>query len=195
MLGTSIFSFSHYVFNSIKDKIVIWATWKLSGNTFKLVESKILLFGKKLMGIPYVTNFPFPNTSFWDHPKFKEAQTTTEMWLLSLSQTTKFRQFQTERACRRQFLVWWKWQKTLQKGRKHWEKNKLLFTSNLSLSHSVFKRLVLQTRKNQGLFGRGLKDLKIQIAQKTLRKKVKLFILSNFTFFHNVFQVLFSSKS
>ena len=25
------------------------------------------------------------------------------------------------------------------------------------LSHSVFKRLVLQTRKNQGLFGKGLK--------------------------------------
>ena len=26
------------------------------------------------------------------------------------------------------------------------------------LFHSVFKRLVLQTRKNQGLFGRGLKN-------------------------------------
>ena len=29
-------------------------------------------------------------------------------------------------------------------------------TSNFSFSHSVFKRLVLQTRKNQGLFGKGL---------------------------------------
>ena len=28
--------------------------------------------------------------------------------------------------------------------------------SNFSFSHSVFKRLVLQTRKNQGLFGKGL---------------------------------------
>ena len=27
----------------------------------------------------------------------------------------------------------------------------------LLFSHSVFKRLVLQTRKNQGLFGKGLK--------------------------------------
>ena len=26
-----------------------------------------------------------------------------------------------------------------------------------SFSHSVFKRLVMQTRKNQGLFGKGLK--------------------------------------
>ena len=37
-----------------------------------------------------------------------------------------------------------------------WEKEKLLVTSKFSFSHSVFKRLVLQTRKNQGLFGKGL---------------------------------------
>ena len=36
------------------------------------------------------------------------------------------------------------------------EKEKLLVMSNFSYSHSVFKRLVLQTRKNQGLFGKGL---------------------------------------
>ena len=42
-------------------------------------------------------------------------------------------------------------------GRKHCgKKEKLLVTSNFSFSHSVFKRLVLQTRKNQGLFGKGL---------------------------------------
>ena len=45
-------------------------------------------------------------------------------------------------------------------GRKHCgKKEKLLVTSNFSFSHSVFKRLVLQTRKNQGLFGKELKDL------------------------------------
>ena len=36
------------------------------------------------------------------------------------------------------------------------EKEKLLVMSNFSFSLSVFKRLVLQTRKNQGLFGKGL---------------------------------------
>ena len=35
-----------------------------------------------------------------------------------------------------------------------WEKEKSLITSNFSFSHSVLKRLVLQTRKNQGLFGK-----------------------------------------
>ena len=38
------------------------------------------------------------------------------------------------------------------------EKEKLLITSNFSFSHSVFKRLVRQTRENQGLFGKGLID-------------------------------------
>ena len=33
---------------------------------------------------------------------------------------------------------------------------KLLVTNNFSFSHSVFKRIVLQTCKNQGLFGKGL---------------------------------------
>ena len=37
-----------------------------------------------------------------------------------------------------------------------WEKEKLLIMSDFSLSHSVFKRLVQQTRKNQGLVGKGL---------------------------------------
>ena len=37
-----------------------------------------------------------------------------------------------------------------------WEEEKSLFTSNFSFSHNVFKRLVLQTRKNQDLFGKGL---------------------------------------
>ena len=40
-----------------------------------------------------------------------------------------------------------------------WEKEKLLFMSNFSFSRSVFKRLVLQTHKNQGLFGKGLSNL------------------------------------
>ena len=38
---------------------------------------------------------------------------------------------------------------------KLWEKEKLLCTRNFS-SHSVFKRLILQTCNNNGLFGKGL---------------------------------------
>ena len=39
------------------------------------------------------------------------------------------------------------------------EKEKLLVTCNFSFSPSVFKSLVLHTRDNQGLFGKGLKRL------------------------------------
>ena len=42
-------------------------------------------------------------------------------------------------------------------GRKHWEKEKLLVTSNFSFSRSVFKRLVSQRRQKVWLCGNGLK--------------------------------------
>ena len=71
--------------------------------------------------------------------------------------TTDFKLVQTERLCRQQFQIWQKWKKVIQTSRKHWEKEKLLVTSNFSFSHSVFKRLVQQTCKSQGLFGKGLK--------------------------------------
>ena len=45
-----------------------------------------------------------------------------------------------------------------------WEKKKLLVMSNFFFSHSVFKRLVLQTGKNQGLFGKGLNIAKMTIS-------------------------------
>ena len=43
------------------------------------------------------------------------------------------------------------------KGKKTlWQKEKLLVTYNFSFSHNIFERLELQTRKNKGLFGKGL---------------------------------------
>ena len=41
-----------------------------------------------------------------------------------------------------------------------WKKEKLLDTSNFSFSICVFKRLVRQTHKNQGLFGKALKAVR-----------------------------------
>ena len=38
-------------------------------------------------------------------------------------------------------------------------KGEIVCNKQFSFSHCVFKRLVLQTRKNQGLFGKGLKWL------------------------------------
>ena len=51
---------------------------------------------------------------------------------LTFSQTTNFRLFHTERVRRRQFQIWWKWQKVFQMGRKHcglvWERVTLYHT-------------------------------------------------------------------
>ena len=40
-----------------------------------------------------------------------------------------------------------------------WKKKKLLVISNFSFSQNVFKRLVLQTHKNQGFFGKVLNSV------------------------------------
>ena len=88
--------------------------------------------------------------SIWSGPNFvmsewvKKRKLKKKMPAISTpSQTTNFLPFQTERVCRRQYQTWRKWLKVFQ-------------TSNFSFSYSVFKRLALQTRKNQGLFGKSL---------------------------------------
>ena len=76
---------------------------------------------------------------------------------LTLSQTTNSRLFQTERVCRRQFQILMKMAESSQNRQKTlWEKEKLLVMSNFSFSHSVCKRLLLQRRKIEDMFGKGL---------------------------------------
>ena len=41
-------------------------------------------------------------------------------------------------------------------GKKHWEKEKLLVKAISPFPTVFFKRLLMQTCKNQGLFGKGL---------------------------------------
>ena len=62
------------------------------------------------------------------------------------------------------------------RGRKNsrWEKVKLLVTSSFSFSHSVFRRLVLQTHKKKGLFGKGLNIHFTSIEKQVLTTDIKL---------------------
>ena len=76
---------------------------------------------------------------------------------LTLSQTTNFTLFQTERVCRRQFQIWRRWQKVIQTDRKHCGKRRNCSSRAISpFSHSVFKRLVSQGRQKVSLCGNGL---------------------------------------
>ena len=75
---------------------------------------------------------------------------------LTLFQTKNFRLFQIQRACRQQFQIRLKWQKFLQTGRKHCGRRRNCSLGANSPFLTVFKRPLLQTCENLGLFGKGL---------------------------------------
>ena len=60
----------------------------------------------------------------------------------------KFRLFQNERVCRRQFQIWWKWKEVIQTGRKHCGKRRNCSLRAISPFPTVFLK---------GLFSRGVK--------------------------------------
>ena len=59
---------------------------------------------------------------------------------LTLSQTTNFSLFQTERVCRRQFHIWWKWQNVLQTVTKHCGKRRNCSLRAISPFPTVFSK-------------------------------------------------------
>ena len=74
---------------------------------------------------------------------------------MTLSQTTNFRLLPNAKSLQMTISNVMKMAESSLNGQKTlWEKEKLVVTSNFSFSHSVFKRPILQTRKNQGLFGK-----------------------------------------
>ena len=75
-------------------------------------------------------------------------QTSPIVVSLTHYQTTNFRLFKTERACRGQFQIWQKWQKVIQTGRKHCEKRRNCSSRAISPFPTVFSK---------GLFPRGVK--------------------------------------
>ena len=78
-----------------------------------------------------------------------------------VSRMTKFKSklFQTERVSGLHFEFDKNGGQFSKGSKTSWEKEQLLVTSNFSFSHSVFKRIVLQTRKNQGLLGKSLSQM------------------------------------
>ena len=78
-----------------------------------------------------------------------------------------------------------------------WEKEKFLVVSNFSLFRIVFKRLVLQTCKTKGLFGKGLyinQNIKFvfYIAEKIMAKGEN--VVYEYLFFFPMFLTLSQTK-
>ena len=68
--------------------------------------------------------------------------------LLTHCQMRNFRLFHTERVCRQQFQIWWKWQKVIQTGRKHCGRRRNCLLRAISPFPTVFSK---------GLLSRGFK--------------------------------------
>ena len=92
---------------------------------------------------PWSSFNSFPNDKFYNLRNWKSLQTTI-LSLMKMGESSP------------------KGLKTLL------EKRKLFVTSNFSFSQSVFKSVLLQTRKNQGLFGKGLTSTPHNILSKPL---------------------------
>ena len=72
-------------------------------------------------------------------------------WEITLSQTTSFRLSKLREFADDNLKFDKNGKKFSKRVENTKEKEKLLVTNNFSFSHSVFKRVILQTRKNQGL--------------------------------------------
>ena len=78
-------------------------------------------------------------------------------FLLTLSQTSNFGLFQTERVCRWQFQIWWKWQKVIKMSRKHCGKRRNCLLQAISPFPTVFSNdLCCRHVKARVFFGKGL---------------------------------------
>ena len=106
-----------------------------------------------------------------------------------------FRLFQTKKVCRRQFQIWWKWQKDIQTGRKHCGKRTNCSLRAISPFPKVFskacflgesKGVVVWEWVNPFLNKPWFLPVWSTNFLKTLRIKEKLLITSNFSFSHSV---------
>ena len=78
-------------------------------------------------------------------------------FFLTLSQMTNFGLFQTERVCRQQFCIWWKWWKVLWKGRKHCGKRRNCLLRTISFPTEFSKDMYCICVKTRVCLGKGWK--------------------------------------
>ena len=79
------------------------------------------------------------------------------VFILTHSNKTNSKLFQTESVCRRHIQIWWKMQKVLEVGGRHCGKRRNCSLRVIYLFPTVFSwDYYLQTRINQGLFRKGL---------------------------------------
>ena len=142
IVATSIFSFSKDFFSGL---------WKMKGLYGKMIKPWPEHGPWLLLLLLFFLEF---SQQFWVLWCCRRGLLGT--LLLSLSQTTNFRRFLTERVCRRQFQAYWKWQKALQTGIKHCGKRRNCSWRAISPFPSVFsKDLYCRHVKTRACLGKG----------------------------------------
>ena len=119
----------------------------LSANAFNLDQSKNLSFGKELKTKFITVIYPLQSLSI---------SSTINRLTFPIRQilgSSKLKEFADDNF--KFYKNGRKFSKWVEKTRG--KKEKVLITSDFSFSLCVFQSLVLQTRKNQGLFGKGLR--------------------------------------
>ena len=88
-----------------------------------------------------------------------EMLTITQKYLnkWTHSQTTNFKIFQTERVYRRQFQIWWKWQKVLQTDRKRCGKRRNCSLRAISPFPTAFSKELYCRHEKTGLVWKRVK--------------------------------------
>ena len=132
------FAFSmQSIFSKKKNK----ATKKTGGSLCNAVSNVFYLQNK-------VSKTKKKNRKSWSKP-WSKVEKFSSHWLLTLYhiiltfnpfQMTNFRLSKTERVCRWQFQISWKWQKALQTGRKHYGKRRNFSLPAISSFPIVFSK-------------------------------------------------------
>ena len=174
----------------------VWKCWSKSVDHGELIICHCVSVlcckaGNSLVRFSYITQVK----------KFQESM-DIRIWccdmskmLLTVSQTTKFRLFQTQWVCRRHFQICWKWQNTDENDRKRCGKRWNCLSWAISPFPTVFsKDLYCSHVKNKGLLGKELTIyhtcLTFNYPQKLLKTvlgKEKMLVISIFSFTHSGF--------
>ena len=128
-----IFTAGVVIFNCMFHMATIFYVCAKQGFPAMLTENSLsIVFIHLSLLFSYLSRFYIP-FSFWNHVDVYYR-------LLCPFPKQKFFNFQIKRVCRRQFLMWWKWRRVLQKDRKHMEKGEIACDKQFLLFPQCFQK-------------------------------------------------------
>ena len=142
--------FSHNVFKSLR--FVKTQDFVVNNSCVTALCFGVFVFGQSLVKV--CSRYVLLSSS-----SLRSCSKTLNTDHLTLSQTTNFVLFLTERVCSQQCWIWWKWQKVLKKGRKNFWKRRNCLSWALSPFPTLFsKDFYWRDVKTRACLGKGKKS-------------------------------------